>query len=287
MRRGEAVWRVRAKVAAVAVAVLTVLAGGGLAAEEPGRSGAPSQVYVIDRGGKQFSLTMALDVKMMLTSNRVSVLVPGLPFKGGRVDFAVYALLGEQHDYTKRETVFSNSQMILPVEEVAELIFELPALPDGRYLARAKVSMFGDRAQGNYEAAREQLFIQGADVSVMTANLDKAVVEVDGYSLNQVELSGEQMKRWRTVMKDITVVEVSAVYIEGHTCHRGTRAANEIVAKARAERVAELVQSMGVPAAKVHIVSLTDTAPVVASEKTEADARKNRRVLVRVLYTKR
>ncbi|MBI5527547.1 MAG: OmpA family protein [Deltaproteobacteria bacterium] len=287
MNRGQTAKGVQWVSAAVAALATVLPPSDGPAAEPPRTSGAPSQVYVIDRGGQQFSMTMALDSKMVLQSNRVWVVVPGLPFKGGRVDFAVFALLGEQHDFTKRETVFSNSQAILPVEEAAELMFELPALPDGRYLARAKATMYGREEKASFEALREQLFIQGADVSLMKANLEKAVVEVDGYSLNQVELSKEQMKRWRAAMKDIATVEVTAVYIEGHTCHRGTRAANDIVATRRAENVAALVQEMGIPPAKVRIVSLTDSAPVVVSEKTEAEARKNRRVLVRVIFRRR
>lgn len=247
----------------------------------------PVQAYVIDRVEKSFSLIVSVDDKMRFTGRRIWVVVPGWPFRGGRVDFALFALLGSQDDQSKRESVFSSSQNVMPVDETLELAFDIPDLPDGQYLARAKVAMYGTEKVAGFEATREQIFIRGSAAVIEQKPLEKASMQVDGYRLNQTGLSRDQAIKWKKMLQDVASVEIVRVFVEGHTCRKGTSAANEIVAIRRAQKVVEILREMGIDEKKIQIVSLIDSALAVSNEVTEEAALKNRRVVVRLLFQKK
>jgi outer membrane protein OmpA-like peptidoglycan-associated protein len=267
-----------------------VAAAGTTGAQQPqppAKVDQPVQAFVIERAEKRFTLTVSLAEGMSFNGRRIWVTVPGWPFRGGRVDFSLFVLLGAQDDLSKRESVFSSSQNVLPVEETMELVFDLPDIPDGRYLVRAKAAMHQTAGAQGFESVREQVFVRGQNVHRPVPELGRAVVQVDGYQMNQTELSREQRALWKARLKDMSTVELVALYVEGHTCHKGTSAANEIVSTRRAQNVVEFLREMGIDPEKIQVVPMIDSSPIVATEGDETAAQKNRRVVVRVLYKKR
>ncbi|HVK46291.1 MAG TPA: OmpA family protein, partial [Pseudobacter sp.] len=70
--------------------------------------------------------------------------------------------------------------------------------------------------------------------------------------------------------------------VEGHTCNIGTDEVNTRIGLARATAVAALLVENGIDAGRLQPISRAHQEPV-ASNKTEAERQKNRRVVLKVL----
>jgi OOP family OmpA-OmpF porin len=78
---------------------------------------------------------------------------------------------------------------------------------------------------------------------------------------------------------------LDGVEIVGHTCSLGTDAYNQKLSERRAAAVKDYLVKKGVPAGKITTSGKGETQPI-ASNKTEADRKKNRRVEVTVKGSK-
>ncbi|GHV72179.1 hypothetical protein FACS1894201_00010 [Bacteroidia bacterium] len=105
---------------------------------------------------------------------------------------------------------------------------------------------------------------------------------VDGYSLNGTALSASQ--KFELDGKAALLLEFypkGPIVIEGHACNIGIHSINVMIGRKRAENVKNYLIKKGIAANRMTVVSKAEREPIVTNT-SEANRKKNRRVMVRI-----
>ncbi|MEA1920808.1 MAG: OmpA family protein [Campylobacterota bacterium] len=106
-----------------------------------------------------------------------------------------------------------------------------------------------------------------------------------GFSLNSYELNEKGLKEVDTLYAFMKRNTTSKVVIEGHTCNLGGELYNKELSKNRAQTVSKVLKEKGIDAKRI-VESWKGMAQPLASNETEERRALNRRVEIKIFYSK-
>jgi len=167
-------------------------------------------------------------------------------------------------------------------EEMQKIAAELEAARKAAAEEMQRIAAEQDAARkaAEQEAARKAAEQKSARKA---AELEEAkrqiqLSDLNGYILNQREPNNVQKQQLDKVVALLQQYPEIQIYIQSHTCDRGTVAANEKVGTERSQKVKDYLISKGIAGSRIlELVSKRDTKPVVPNTN-EVNRRKNRRV---------
>ena len=146
-----------------------------------------------------------------------------------------------------------------------------------RALADEKSRMEMEQAfNARFENARQMFTVEEADV-YKQGNILLLRLKGLQFPSNKATLAGRNFPLLKKVQDVITSFDAPTVTIEGHTDSIGSKEANQKISVARAEAVRDYLISSGLENVEIKAIGYGFDKPI-ASNKTEAGRRQNRRV---------